>query len=430
MATYRKDRQRYLNPADTMFEVVMLADKYGNLVGGANPSGMAVDAFGRARVAQPFTMYDSFHRYQDNGKITSEVSGGGTMGYDENTSSILMGVGTALGDSAKRETSRVFAYQPGKSLQILLSYVMNEPKANLRQRVGYFSTENGIFLEVLHNVTYLVKRTKISGSVVEVRIPQHEWNMDVMDGSGISEVILDVSKGQIFFIDIEWLGVGSVRCGFVVNGIFYHVHTFHHANSTASAYMTTAQLPGRVEIENVGVTDSPSVYKQICFSVISEGGYEIRGRNFSKGTPVATPKVIPLGVQIPAISIRLKSNRLDAIVVPKALSILGVGNSTRLQYKIIAGATLTSPVWVSADTDSSVEYDLSATALTGGKVIAEGYLSVTNQATQSITLATDEIFKHQLERNSFTNTPFNFTIAVSGIANGDAVLTSLDWCET
>ena len=55
MAQFRKDTHQYLQDNKTLFEVVMLADQYGNRVGPANPTGVAVDAFGRARMSTPLT---------------------------------------------------------------------------------------------------------------------------------------------------------------------------------------------------------------------------------------------------------------------------------------------------------------------------------------------------------------------------------------
>lgn len=83
MAQYRKDLNQYLNQEKTIFEAVMLADQYGNIIGGANPSGMAVDAFGRARISQPLTLFDSFHRFNDNGKIFTANSTGTTVTHEE-----------------------------------------------------------------------------------------------------------------------------------------------------------------------------------------------------------------------------------------------------------------------------------------------------------------------------------------------------------
>jgi len=186
MAQYRKDTYRYLGDNKTLFEVVMLADQYGNMIGPANPSGMAVDAFGRARVSEPFTLFDSFHRFQDNGRISQFTSGTANTVHDPNSSIIYCNIGTAAGDAVKRESSRVFAYQPGKSLQILQTFVLPSPKNGLRQRYGYFGEKNGIFLEVANSDVYFVERSFSSGSLKETRVKQSNWNVDSMYGSGPS----------------------------------------------------------------------------------------------------------------------------------------------------------------------------------------------------------------------------------------------------
>jgi hypothetical protein len=147
MAQFRIDRHQYLNQEKTLFEVVMLADQNGNPVTPGNPSGSAADAFGRARTSLPFTLFDSSYRYQDNGKFATANTTGGTYSFTSSTASMDLAVNTASGASVYRETYRVFAYQPGKSLQVLNTFVMNPTKTGLRQRVGYFSVNNGYYLE-------------------------------------------------------------------------------------------------------------------------------------------------------------------------------------------------------------------------------------------------------------------------------------------
>jgi len=331
MAQFRKDTHQYLKDGKTVFEVVMLADQYGNLVGPANPSGMSVDAFGRARVGLPFTLFDSFHRYQDNGKVAVSNTAGGTYAFNSNTSSIDCTLTTASGAKVYRETKRVFTYQPGKSIQILATFVMSPHKTNLRQRIGYFSAENGFFLErsdaTTSNVCF-VKRTKVSGVVQDIRIDQADWNIDKLDGTGPSLLTLNLDDPQILFIDIEWLGVGTARMGFVIDGQFVHCHSIHHANlddSPKGAYMQTACLPMRLEVENLGTTASSSTYKQICASVISEGGIEPFGRQRTIGQNPIYSNTIALataGTYYPVVSIKLHTDRMDAVVVTKAIGLI------------------------------------------------------------------------------------------------------------
>ena len=417
------------------FEVMMLADRYGNLVGGANPSGTAVDAFGRARVSNPYTLFDSFHRYRDNGKITTSTAGSGAATHNANAGLIECTVGTASGDFVKRESARVFAYQPGKSLQILQTFVMNPAKENLRQRYGYFGASNGMFLELDGTTVNLVKRSTSSGSLTETRIAQADWNIDKMDGTGISGITLDLTKAHILFTDIEWLGVGSVRMGFIIDGNMIPVHTFHHANIIQSTYITTACLPVRAEIENTGITASASTLKIICSSVISEGGYELRGKPLCVGIPLSTPKDIPTaGTFTPIISIRLKDANSDAIVLPRSADFLGTSNNTRYRYKIVVGGTLTGASWVSAGTNSSIEYDITATAISGGTDIHTGYVNVSagaGGANVDLVDGGDGTFKYQLERNSFLSSDRGivFSLVATGATNGDDAIGSIGWEE-
>ena len=307
MAQFNKNTHQYLSGSKSLFEVVMLADQYGNNTG-ANPSGMAVDAFGRARVSNPFTLFDSFHRYSDNGNFATAVNGGSsTATFNANQGLIDLSIGTASGDYVYRESKRVFAYQPGKSLLVLTTFTMNAVKANLRQRVGYYGANNGYYLELNGSDIRFVERSSVTGSVVNTIVEKADWNIDKLDGTGPSGITLDISKAQILFTDLEWLGLGTVRMGFVVNGNFVHCHSFHHANIITTTYITTACLPLRLEIENIGATASSSTLKQVCSTVISEGGYDIRGRSRSLGLATnAARDLTAANTFYPVISIRLK----------------------------------------------------------------------------------------------------------------------------
>jgi hypothetical protein len=422
----------------------MIADQYGGVVGPSNPSGTAVDAFGRARVSQPVTLFDSFHRYQDNGKVGTSNSSGTIVTHDANSSSILCNVGTANNNYIYRETNRVFAYQPGKSLQILETFVMAPAQTGLRQRYGYFNQDNGFFLEQNGHNIYFVKRSKSTGTVVETRIAKADWNIDTLDGSNVgpdpqgtpvanrnpSGLTLDLSKSQILWHDIEWLGVGSVRVGFVINGKFVHCHTWNHANTLDIPYMTTACLPLRCEIQNTADTSNISNLRAICSTVISEGGYQLSGKPRTAGhLPNSAYTMASTGTYYPVVAIRLKSQTPDAIVVPKNISLMAKsGNGTTQKWVIVSGATVTGGTWTSAGTDSSVQYNLTGTAMTGGTFLRSGYVYQAQQGTGAASLKDGE-FVLQLERNNFTNSNTTFVLAVAPGGNGDTCVGSIDWEE-
>jgi hypothetical protein len=434
MAQFRKDTHKYLGDGKTIFEVMMLADQYGNLVGPANPSGMSVDAFGRSRVSQPLTLFDSSHRYKDNGLWSTSNSAGTTYEFNANAGLMELNLPTTSGAEIIRETTKVFSYQPGKSLQILNTVVMEPPKANLRQRVGYFGNNNGVYLEANGTNIAWVERSFSNGTVVETRAEQANWNIDTLLGavpSSPSQATLDMSKAQIVFHDIEWLGLGSVRCGFVIDGKLIHCHSFHHANYITSTYMTTASLPVRYEIRNTGTTANSSLMKQVCTSVMSEGGYELRGVQQAVGTPVGTGYYCAVAnTMYPIVSIRLKSTALDAIVIPTAASLLGKGNGVDFKWSIIAGGTVTNTeVWTSAGSNSAVEYTLTANAITGGRVCATGYFNSSTQSSPTIDILKQALFQFQLERNGLTGAQEPFTIAVQSGSATSNCYASLDWEE-
>ena len=393
------------------------------------------DAFGRLRVSEPYTLFDSFHRYQDNGLFSDSTASGGTTSQNSNASTISMSVNTTNGSYVKRETNKVFAYQPGKSLQVLNTFVMNTPKVNLRQRIGYFSVDNGIFLEQNGTVLSLVRRTKSGGTVQEYRVNQADWNANSMIVSGSSTLYID--RAQIFWMDIEWLGVGSVRCGFVINGEFIHCHTFNHANTIDpittlamnTTYMGTAVLPIRMEIENTGITNSASTMKLICSTVISEGGYNESGRATAVGHSIgAGYDVHSANILYPIFSMRLKSNRLDGLVLPKTFGLSVTGN-VNYRWMIVKGAVTAGGTWIDVGSNSSVEYNLTATSMTSVPQLEMGYIINSNQSSVSPSLA-NLPFKYQLERNSFTANATEFIICLECSGANQTAWASFNWEES
>ena len=390
---------------------------------------MLTDAFGRVRTAQPLTLFDSSHRYRDNGLWNTATASGGTAVFSPNEGLVNLNVTAATGSEVLRETTKVFSYQPGKSLLVFNTFVMAPAQINLRQRVGYFGTQNGIYIQLKNSTLSFVERSLVTGIVTESIVNQSAWNVDKMDGTGPSGVTLDITKAQILFMDIEWLGEGTVRLGFVIDGNFILCHRFNHANYITSTYITTASLPLRYEITNEGNTALASTLKQVCSTVISEGGYELRGSQQAVGIPITAPRSLAVaGTYYPIISIKLNSSYLDAVVILTALSIMGVATGI-YNWKIIANGTTTGGLWVSAGATSSVDYNITGTSFAGGRTLASGFLTSSTQASVTLDILKEALFAFQLERNSFTSTPNEITLVASASTNTELIYASMDWEE-
>jgi hypothetical protein len=390
-----------------------------------------IDAFGRLRTSSPFTLFDSSHRFDDNGLWSTATGTSATTVFNADQGLVDLNVTAASGSSVVRETTKVFSYQPGKSLLVLSTFVMSPAKTNLRQRVGYYGENNGLYVQLNNSTLSFVERSLVTGVVNESVVNQSEWNVDKMDGNGPSGVVLDITKAQILFMDIEWLGLGTVRMGFVIDGNFYVCHKFHHANVIDSTYITTASLPLRYEITNTGTTSGASTLKQICSTVLSEGGYQLNGLQQAVGIPVTTPRTLAVaGTFYPIVSIRLKTspNRLDAIAICTAISVMATSTGN-YNWQVIAAGTTTGGAWVSAGAAASVEYNITGTAFAGGRILASGFFSVSNQGSTQVDILKEALFKTQLERNGLTSTPFELTIIVASDSTNDTVLASMDWEE-
>jgi hypothetical protein len=429
MAQFRTDKNIIdSGQVFTRYEIMMLPDRL-------TPSGTSVDAFGRLRVSQPHTLFDSQHQDVENDKWDTLITGSGTKTHLPNESAISLQIGTANNDSIIRETLRTMPYQPGKSLLIMNTFAMGEPKANVVQKLGYFGADNGIYFENDSGINYLVLRSSVTGTIVETRVAQTDWNIDRFDGTGYSsqgtgvehETGLNVTKSNLFWMDIEWLGVGDVRCGFLVDGLLKTAHVFHNDNRNATTYMRSAILPLRYEIFNKGVTTSNTTMRQICSTVASEGGYTQINQSRSASNPLAG-KNLTNGINNPMVNIRLRPNRLNAVVVPVAVDLYGL-QATAYKYRIYENVTsLTGASWVTTDDASAVEYDISATAMTGGTLLKEGIFKGL-ETSKEIDLLGQLDGSIQLTRKINAANGDIFTIAVVPTTNNDDAIVALSWQE-
>lgn len=380
--------------------------------------GMQEDPFGRLRVSNPTTIFDSTNRYATDPQFDTSTATGGSTTFLTNESSLRLDVTTSSGSSVVRQTYRSFAYQPGKGLLILATFVMNAAKANLRQRVGYFSTQNGVFFQQDGTTKSFVLRSYVTGSVSDARtVTQANWNGDKLDGTGPSGITLDTTKAQILFMDFEWLGVGSVRCGFVINGQFIICHTFNNANQIANVYMTTAILPLRYEIENTGATASASSMKQICSTVIVDGGYQgVVQQSIIRRTTILSNISTTF---LPLCSMRLKSTRLGAVVLPEGFQFLPTQNQN-YEVALVKNPTLSGVSW-DATAFENVEFDVSATAMSGGTIVQDQYVTSSAQGRGILVAPTGYNYNLQLGA-TIAGVSDIFTVAVrtvSGSTQGD-----------
>lgn len=349
------------------------------------------DAFGRLRVSNNHILFSSQLNYDKLPLLWGErlVGTASSATYNYNTSSCILTAGSGLNDESTRQSKKYLLYRAGQSHTALLSFGNFTTTTGFKKQVGYFDDNDGIFLEASGGTYYIVKRSSVSGSVVDTKIAQANWNLNKLNNSSISPY-LNWSAANILVIDLQWLGVGRVRVGFDLNGVIVYAHEFSHAGNLnlADVYMRTASLPCRYGITNTSGTPlTVANMKQICSSVVREGGDELEGYQgsaftFNTQTATTTPRS--------AYSIRLKDEYNKATIRP--MNITGINNgSARVLIQVILNPTLTGTlVWTSNSTQITEQSitQLNYTAGTG-HVLSSYVLSSTTQSKEGVDLGID-----------------------------------------
>jgi len=179
-----------------------------------------LDSFGRLRTSEVSTLFDSPLKHHGERYIWNTIeTNGGTGTYSTTETLYLLSV-TSTGDKVIRQTKQYFQLQNGKS-HVGFMGVVFDGSTGITQRAGVYDAENGFYIKHDGTGVSLVIRSKASGTVQEATIPQSSWNMDVMDGNGISGINIDFTKMQIICFDMSYTGAGGIRFGFLVDGAIY-----------------------------------------------------------------------------------------------------------------------------------------------------------------------------------------------------------------
>jgi len=430
----------------------MCADRYGN-IGNCGVStgagGGGYDAFGRSRTSEPFTLADYSHQYGINPEILDKISGAGsTVEHLTNKACVSIGVTTGASDYAIHQTRMYHHYMPGKSQYALSSFNFQAARENTIKRTGYYDDRNGVFVQQSGDGTIsLAKRTYISGIATDTVVNQSDWNLDKLDGSTLSGIDLDFTKTQLFATDFQWLGVGRVRCGFVIGGSLIYCHEFNHSNVDEYVYWSHPSLPIRCEVRNTSTAVGVSSMQQICSTVLSEGGYEESGTEFSVG--------ITTGIQVER-SANAPQHIKCVMAIRLKNSLAGYPNRTTVRltdmeilsdsapckwsiYRIPSSNNITGGTWISADNSSGVEYNIGVgTNFSLSNSIAQsvGYVAANNpsgkQSSGTVNLSPSSAKQSYIAQNIDCNDSNIFAIIVQNLSSTSdtTIHNAVQWRET
>ena len=324
------------------------------------------DAFQRLRVSNTDQRFDVEFIYDKQPILFDEIVGGaGTVTHNSASRDLTLATdGTALADAAGMYQHWYNPYTPGNSQFIAITGTLNE--------------------------------AALSGGTVEAFLRSNVTGSVAVETVDITSAA-DWRYSQIFLLDFQSLKVGRIRFAIDSNGLAVHLADIFNDNEKIGGYWQIAAAPVYWRVYNTATESVTEIgygdtlngigfrfrapinaghkARAICATVKSEGGgalLDMSGFPFAAGNG-ATSRTVSTAL-LPVLSVQVKTtfgagvNR--GIILPTSYS---VANDNPIYYQIIVNGTLTNPTWNSVDAASLCNFDVAATAITGGRVIASGY---------------------------------------------------------
>jgi len=422
MAQWNKSTQDFLNQERTLFEVYNIADHWGN----QTDWRPQFSNNNRLKVAPFQTVFFNTFQYGKETDVWDErVVGVGTATHIPSSSNVALQVGSTAGSKVIRQTRTVMRYIPGRGATLAFAIRLEAPKVGIRRRFGLFDEYNGAFFEDNGGTYSYVIRSNTTGIVTETRVYRDDWNGEKFDGNGWTGVTADPTKQQMISINYEWYGAGIVQFNWLMKNETIKSHTFDNSNTNNTVWCSTPFLPIRVEIENItGVAGTHYIY-QGSNSLIQEGEPEKLGTLVSQGNPLTGTTMTVANTYYPILSLRLKSNCLSGVVIPRSLQV-ATNDNTNIFWRLVENPTLVGAAFTDhANPDAITQYDTTASSFTGGKVLLSGF--VVGGGGETIII--DDKAQLQIGRSGIGTISDIYTLVCASPNANKAALAVINWLE-
>ena len=422
MAQWNKKTQDFLDQERSLFEVYNIADHWGN----QTDWRPQFTNNNRLKISPYQTVFFNTFQYGKETDVWDErVVGVGTATFNVNASNVVMEVGSTAGSKIIRQTKNVMRYIPGRGTTLTFAVRLDTPQVGIRRRFGLFDDNNGVFVEDNGGTYSYVIRSSVTGITTETRVYRDDWNGEKFDGNGWTGVTADPTKQQMISINYEWYGAGIVQFAWLMKNETVVSHTFENSNTNDRVWCSTPFLPIRMEIENItGVAGTHYLY-QGSNSLLQEGEPEKLGTLLSIANSITGTTMSSANTFYPIISIRLKSDELSAVMLLRSLQ-AATNDNTNIYWRLFENATLTGGTWVDhPDENSFMQYNTTATALSGGTALLNGFVVGGGAALINI----DDKAAVQLGRSGIGTISDTYTLACASPNTNKKALAVLNWIE-
>ena len=237
-----------------------------NVEANISKNELGFDAWGRAKTIKDNSIIHGMFTFNVPVTVWKEDFNG-TERVPTNATSVNgklnLTAGATLNDISTLSTFRFPRYEPNRGF--LYSTAIFLPNASHQgvRRFGYFTEESGAFFEKTKTDFYAVVRTTVSGITTD--------DKQLIDTTGI-----DLEKGNVFDIQMQWRGVGNYK--FFIN--LQEVYMFEYLGTRTELTAFNPANPIAFQCENLG--DNP-VIQCGCVDITSEGGQD-NGKSYGSVT--------------------------------------------------------------------------------------------------------------------------------------------------
>lgn len=423
----------YNNP-----QIGQFVDRFGSAHIRVEEGNIGLDAFGKLRTSGATLLGEYVFSQGLLPQLFSNTKvGGGSIAWNQDRRFAEITVDAASGSQITHTSNTYHHYLPGSSHQFIGTFALGDTgKAGLVRNWGLFDSDNGFMFSQRNGEFGVVVRSSTSGTRVDTFISQSDFNKDTVDGTGLSDMNIDLTKDNIYWVDVQWLGGGRVRFGTYDRGQRVVMHEYYGGNAYTDALSQTASLPTCFSQTNTSGTSGASTMRSWCQAVYTETTFDITelgdGNNASLSTTVTgslgvgeyayigslTPKEFITGTQY---------NR--SLYFPTSIDLIAwessSGAEVLIEAEVYVNPVLSGLSLESTEYQSTVERDTSATFFGGTNNYAKAYIRGEKKIdfTDTFTNITYGAFKNNSEQGGQVTQPItNITNAATASITFDTSL--------
>ena len=333
-------------------------------VDGSTKIDLMKTAFEDLSVASPFPIVQTDFVFSVNPDIVDTDAGGAGSVYQSGNMAVISS-GASANSWGELLSERKIRYKAGMGVRMLMTAVFSQGVQGNHQIIGLGNDEDGFFFGFNGPDFGIMRRC----SGIDHWTPQAEWNIDKMDGHGLSGQVLDPTKGNIYMVQMQWLGFGAIK--FFIEesstGRIHPVHVVKYANLNTETSVTVPIFNIYLESRNTTNT-SDIILRTPCISAFIEGTiHRILGPRYG----IDNDKFVLTNTFTNVLTIRVKDTYYGkANKIPIQLTNMTACSSQKPAVVVlIKNAVMSgSAIWTDIATGTSVvEYDTNQTTLTGGR---------------------------------------------------------------